>query len=371
MTEYFETSFGDKIALNPVAEKTLYRLSMDEAFVKERIENSYTGVKFHEKNIVQKVGITKIASDLNTYTLLIDFLDELRLLSKTYERAIDIAGAEGVHASLLRGNYAKHVSVADVADGSDPDLTRKLKRALLKYKLYKWQDRFLGKSRRLKDSKHVNIPSFRNYYNFSFKRTPKVDAFLVGDWRKTLAGPYDFIMNFMSFWIWDHKVAIPKIASALAPGGIFATLAPYSWCGRQLGDGGGLLGGAFPFFEQRLTPQDIKRYYDQFKPNLAGVVEEARGFFDPHRPTVTQYVQCALESGLAVRGTKRLFNRDPNLALTYREFSGEKIVYNPECKTGITADAGEVLQNISRFRNDITFEDLITRGVILVFQKPL
>jgi hypothetical protein len=43
---------------------------------------------------------------------------------------------------------------------------------------------------------------------------------------------------------------------------------------------------------------------------------------------------------------------------------------NPEVKTGVIADAGEVLKNIHRFRTDVTFEDLLTRGVIMVFQKP-
>lgn len=372
MTEYFETSFGDKIALNPAAEKTLYPLSTNETYVRNSIEFGYGGPRFHQKKIVNKVGITKIGSDLNSYTLLIDFLEELRLLSRTYATAVDIAGAEGVHASLLRGNYAEHVEVADIADGSDPDLTKKLKRALWKYRFYKIQDRLTGRSRRVKDRKHVNLPSFRNYYNFRFKRTPKVDAFIVGDWRQTLTKRYDFIMNFMSFWMWDHKTAIPKIASALNPGGVFATLAPYCWCGRQLGDGGGIIGGQFPFFEQRLTVADQTRYYEQFKPGLANIVEESSRFFDPHRPTLNQYIQCALESGLAVRGTKRVFNSDPNLALTYREFSGDKIVYNPGNKAGaIVADAGEILKNIGRFRSDITYEDLITRGVILVFEKPL
>lgn len=370
MAEYFETSFGDRIAVDPAVEKKLYPLTMDEAFAADIFENSFASDRFHAKNITTKIEIRKIASDLNTFTLLIDYLDEMRLLKRTYGTVLDIAGAEGIHASLFRGHYAEHASVADVADGTDPQLTRKLKRALLKYRAYKIQDRLFGRARRLKDKKHVNTPSFKNYYNFSFKRTPKVDEFIVGDWRKTLSKRYDFIMNFMSFWMWDHTSAIPKIADALNPGGIFATLAPYCWCGRQIGDGGGVLGGGFPFFEQRLTKEDTLRYYQQFKPHLAYIIDEAWGHFDVHRPTLAQQVRVAEDSGLVVLGTKRLYNNDPNVALTWREKFGDKIVYNPGGKNPVIADAGEILKNIGRFRGDITYEDLITRGVIMVFQKP-
>ncbi len=376
MNQFFETSYGDKIALMPGIEEILYPYTSNEAHFRDVLENSFVSERFFQKKIVDKARIVDVTSDLNTYALVIDFLDELRLLDREYDTALDIAGSPGIHAALLRGHYAKQVDVADVRDGSDPDLTRRLKAALWKHRLYKLEDRlfngglFKHRVKRVKNNKHLNVPSFKNYYDFRFKRKPTVDNFIVGDWRETITKQYDFIMNFMCFWIWDHKTSIPRIAAALNPGGIFVTLAPYCWAGRGIGDGGALLGGAFPFFEQRLTLEDTKKYYQLFKPNLAEFVEDAYRCFDPHRPTIDNYVDCALENGLLVRGTKRLYNSDPNLSLTYKEFFGEKIVVNPECKSGIVADAGEVLKNIGRFRSDITFEDLLTRGAILIFQKP-
>jgi hypothetical protein len=173
MAEYFETSFGDKIPVDLAIEKKLYPLSADEAFVRDIAENSYASDRFHEQNTTTKVGIKKIASDLITFTLLIDYLDEMRLLNRTYDTVLDIAGAEGIHASLFRGHYAEHASVADVADGADPQLTQKLKRALWKYRAYKIQDRLLGKARRLKDKKHVNTPSFNSGVS---------EAALIGNW---------------------------------------------------------------------------------------------------------------------------------------------------------------------------------------------
>jgi hypothetical protein len=376
MNEFFETTFGDKIALMPRVESILYPLSTDEAYVRNSLENSFASERFLQKKVFNKARITDVTRDLSSFTLVIDFLEELRLLTRQYDTALDIAGAPGIHAALLRGHYAKYVDVADVRDGSDPDLTRRLKAALWKHRLYKIEDRlfngglFKHRVKRVKDPEYMNIPSFKNYYNFRFKRKPTVDNFIIGDWRETLTKRYDLIVNFESIWLWNHKTTIPKIAAALNRGGIFATLAPYFWDGRGLGGAGNILGGAFPFFEQRLTREDTKRYYEQFKPNLAEFVEEIYLFFDPYRPTLDQYVQCALETGLVVRGTKRLYYNYRNLALTYKEFFGEKIVVNPECKSGIVADAGEVLKNIGRFRSDITFEDLLTRGAILIFQKP-
>jgi SAM-dependent methyltransferase len=374
MNETFETSYGDKIALMPGVEKILYPYSNDEEHYRDQLENGYASPRFLHKKV--KSRITNIGTDLDSYTLVIDFLEELNLLSGQYERALDIAGAPGIHGALLRGNYARYVDVADVRDGTDPQLTRKLKRALWKYRLQKIEDRlFKGgllrhRVKRVQHLEHLNTPSFKNYYNFNFRRKPDVDRFIVGDWRETVTQQYDFIMSFMSFWLWDHKQAIPKVASSLNPGGIFVTLAPYCWAGRGLGGVGSLLGGAFPFFEQRLTLTDMKRYYEQFKPNLAQHVEEVYRFFDPHRPSINQYVECALENGLVVRGTKRLYYNYKKLALTYEEFFGATVVVNSGLQDAIVADAGEVLRNIGRFRNDITFEDLLTKGVILVFQKP-
>lgn len=372
---YFETSYGDRIELNPQVEKVLYPLSGDEDYFKSQIASSFASERALETTNFGTARIDQIGTDLDSYTLLIDFLDELSLL-KQYGSALDIAGGEGVHAALLRGNYAEHVEVADVVDGTDPALTRKLKRALWKYRFQKIEDKLFnggfGKHRvkRIQHLEHLNAPTFKNYYNFSFRRTPKVDRYIVGDWRKTVDGQYDFIMNFMCFWLWDHTQAIPKVASLLKPGGIFAMLAPWCWTGRGLGGVGSLLGGQFPFFEQRLSMEDQKRYYEQFKPKLAPYVETVFRFFDPHRPTIEQHVNVALQSGLMVKGTKRLYYNYRNIALTYREYFGDKIIVNTENRNGIVADAGEVLQNIACFRHDIVFEDLLTKGVLFVFQKP-
>lgn len=371
---FFETSYGDRIAVSPEIERILYPRASNEDFFKSQIRSSFVSDSALKTTDFGKAKISHIGTDLDSYTLLIDFLDELGML-KQYKTALDIAGGEGIHAALLRGNYAEHVEVADVRDGTDPALTRKLKRALWKYRFQKIEDRLFnggfGKHRvkRIQHLEHLNTPTFKNYYNFGFRRTPKVDRFIVGDWRKTVDRQYDFIMSFMSFWLWDHTQAIPQVAKLLKPGGVFAVVAPWCWTGRGMGGTASSLGGGFPFFEQRLTMQDQKRYYEQFKPNLAQYVETAYRFFDPHRPTIDQHVNVALQNGLMVRGTKRLYYNYSNMALTYREFFGDKIIVNPECKTGVVADLGEVLANIRRFRNDITVEDLLSKGVVFVFQK--
>ena len=76
---------------------------------------------------------------------------------------------------MLRGNYAKYVAVADVRDGTDPHLTRKLKKALWKYPFQKLEDRlfdggiFRHRVKRVQHLEHLNTPSFKNYYDFRFK----------------------------------------------------------------------------------------------------------------------------------------------------------------------------------------------------------
>ena len=301
MNEFFETTFGDKIALMPRVELILYPLSTDEAYVRNSLENSFASERFLQKKVFNKARITDVTRDLSSFTLVIDFLEELRLLTRQYDTALDIAGAPGIHAALLRGHYAKYVDVADVRDGSDPDLTRRLKAALWKHRLYKIEDRlfnggfFKHRVKRVKDPEYMNIPSFKNYYNFRFKRKPTVDNFIIGDWRETLTKRYDLIVNFDV-----HLVVESQDDDSQDCGWIelraefFVTLAPYFGTGRGL--------WAVPAIflavpSHSLSSDSLARirreYYEQFKPNLAEFVEEIYLFFDPYRPTLDQYVQCA------------------------------------------------------------------------------
>ncbi len=381
----FETKYGQKINLIPEVEGILYPNTQKGTDFYEQMLGFESYAYEMEDNIGRKIEIQSIVNDLITFAQLIDFMQEIEAIPPGgFRKALDIAGAEGVHAAFFRGLYAEQCDVADLLDGTDPAFSSKLKSQLRRFKIEKVADYWLhhrprlakavqkmtGKNfrrglKRLNSTKHINVPSFENFYNFNFKRQPKVDAFHVGNWFESVQDTYDAIINFQSFWLWDHHKSFKKIASLLEKGGVFATNAPYHWCGRPSLDSGGLLGGAFPFFEQRLELDDIQKYYQTHKPEYAQYVEKSYNSTDPARPTITQYIKTAAEHGLICKGYKRIYFRAPyNLY-----YKGACLVRSLGIQLQIDVDAEEVLRDIHQFRQDVELEDLMTRAVIMVFEK--
>ena len=66
-------------------------------------------------------------------------------------------------------------------------------------------------------------------------------------------------------------------------------MAPYSWAGRSGFDSGYVIGGEFGYFEQDLQ-NDIQKYYNKHKPEMAHLVEWGYNLTDPERPTIKNYI---------------------------------------------------------------------------------
>lgn len=385
---YFTTSFGDRIPLLPDYEQYLYpKANVSPEEFERRYKKSCSN-QFLAENLGKPIKLHNTLNDIGTFALTLDLLDQHNILSpEGFRRALDIGGAEGVHAALLRGNYARQVEVVDIRDGTDPDFTSKLRKELSKryrklqlVEALNGREDYLGRLfrarypnawiPRLTPTKHLNVASYKNYYNFSFKRTPMVDRFIVGDWRKSVDGLYDFIMNFQCLWLWNHKTLYADIFNMLETKGVFVTYAPYHWAGRPSLDSGGLLGGAFPFFEQRLTREDIKRYYHCYKPQLEHLVDMAYDATDSARPTLRMHVDSAKKAGLRLIGYNRIYHRQ-NYALVSSEAGGR--LFSPATSadklTAPTTDIDSILHNIHQFRSDVGVEDLHTRAVIMAFIK--
>ena len=329
-----------------------------------------------------------INNDLYSLGCVLDLLSELKLLNdRQFKKCLDIAGREGIHAAIFRGLYAKEVHVADISDGKDPFLTLKLLKSLYRYMPYYIVDKFIrnkygldflfkkitGRTpasilQRNKNSKHKNSISKENFYHFLFNKIPKVDRFLVGDWFKKVDETYDIILNFQSMWLWDHKQVMKKISENLETAGLFCVMAPYSWAGRSGLDAGYVIGGEFGYFEQRLTKNDIQRYYNKYKPEVAHLVDWGYNTTDSYRPTIQNYIDEARKHGLIIEGVKRIYDN-----LRYDLVSNGKIIYKNDLPNAnrdtVEINIDEVLKNIHRFRTDVRLEDLLTRAVVMVFRK--
>ena len=389
MSNYFETEFGDKIEMLPEIEQRLYpNLLKGPKYFEEQYAQSFPNLMENKMAPNVRIKNSFINNDLYSLGCVLDLLSELKLLNdRQFKKCLDIAGREGIHAAIFRGLYAKEVHVADISDGKDPFLTLKLLKSLYRYMPYYIVDKFVrnkygldflfkkitGRTpasilQRNKNSKHKNSISKENFYHFLFNKIPKVDRFLVGDWFKKVDETYDIILNFQSMWLWDHKQVMKKISENLETAGLFCVMAPYSWAGRSGLDAGYVIGGEFGYFEQRLTKNDIQRYYNKYKPEVAHLVDWGYNTTDSYRPTIQNYIDEARKHGLIIEGVKRIYDN-----LRYDLVSNGKIIYKNDLPNAnrdtVEINIDEVLKNIHRFRTDVRLEDLLTRAVVMVFRK--
>lgn len=360
---YFTTQFGENIKLIPGYRETVgYKMKLDKTYEKlNYVEGKPVNIK-----------VDNFGKDVITYALLMDLLDEVGLLPKRgYERAIDLGGQEGIHAALFRGHYAKHMTSADLLNGGDPELTKKMKQIIANQKKHKlgeflFQDNpltapilqklFPGKASRRFSPMCGIIPSKKHFYDFNFKRELKVDEFVVGNFIEKVTGQFDIVLSFLTLCLVDFSQAIKKISDILPSGGVFATIDRYAW---GPGAQGGVCGD-FPYFEKRLTLEDMKRYYEQYHPEELQYVEKLYNKFDPKRTSTKQMVQLAYDRGLHLIAYRPLIF--PSLSDTRDSYKG-RIELNRDI------DANEVLRDIHHFRPDIGLDDLYTSYFMMVFKK--
>ncbi len=356
---YFITEFGEKISI--ISGYSRINRILTGQFVK----------KLKPTGLPAKVNINiknpdNCFKDFLTYAHLVDLLEEAGLLPEVgYEKALDIGGAEGIHAALFRSEHAKQIFSIDYMDGSDPKFKEKMKQIVFNHKQTKFKKydlvrnkifRYLSKIYKIKGqcaNSFFAIPSERHLYDFKFKRELDVDKFIKGCFLKEINEKFDIVLSFLTLSVMDYKKCMKKIKSILEPGGIFVFFTRYLW-----GPGVEYLDGDFPYFYKRLTLNDQKNYYKIWKPQQAQYVEDVYNYH-PYRPTVNDYIEAANENGLSLVTYKRL--KYPFLT-DYSKYYHES---NP-----VITDHGsmQILRDIKHFNNDITMDDLMTAYIMMIFK---
>jgi hypothetical protein len=248
-----------------------------------------------------------------------------------------------------------------------------MKKIIANQKKHKWGEIFLEDNpiiapilqKLLPDKKsrrHMTMcgvePSKKNFYNFNFKREPYVDTFIVGDFLSTgVEGKFDVATCFLALCLMDYKKLVEKVSGMLEPGGVFTFFERYTWGpGPMTG-----LSGDFPYFEKRLTLDDIKRYYQEYKPDELEYVEKLYNLHDPTRTSIKQYVEHSYNAGLNLVAFRPLIV--PFLSDTVDEN------YKPGDPIHRDIHAKEVLRDIHHFRKDIDLRDLFTSYFMMAFKK--
>ena len=365
MTQCFTTSFGQRI---PFVEG--YRDSHNirhkpGAPAREWVET--------EESIMREPRMTYsyFRKDLIEYLLTMDFLRSVGI-EGPWKSALDIGGREATIARLLKAtNTAGSVESIDILP-----FHKKLSDSLFKELL---KEVFMPRRGPLRIPRRLAGMVDSKYYNWAFsqnlefgftpdrmfgwdvvlKNLSDPDACYVDDFMThRFDRKFDFIVSLLTVAYFDVDELMERVANLLLPGGIFVFLVDYWWFPVNSTN----IVADFPYACQRLTRDDLLRYFDEFHPNETSIVNE---FYDTHHKgkpeTLADYAETAERHSLGILGERRFVpssetgNRTPLMPATLDHYENSALP--------------SVLENIRCFRQDVQLIDLKSAFVMAAFRK--
>lgn len=261
---------------------------------------------------------------------------------------------------LLRANgNVRHVTVVDIKDGSKRFSYPRYWLFWLKYKFDIWAALVLPKKwsvLRKNNNKYGYGTTLRsNAWNMGLWRLPKLDRYIASDFMTCAPGEkFDLIVSVNAIEYFNYEKLFKRVSDLLDDEGVFCFLVNYWWYPVN----STTIYGDFPYLCQRLTREDVKRYYQQHFPDRVAEMEHRYEYFNQGEapPVLNDFVNCAHRNGLALAGTERImpkpWSRDHR-----SPFTGEDL------------PVLDVLEDVNKHRPDVTIEDLYTSHVMAAFRK--
>ncbi|MCB9946845.1 MAG: hypothetical protein H6842_03335 [Rhodospirillaceae bacterium] len=174
-----------------------------------------------------------------------------------------------------------------------------------------------------------------------------------------LEGQFDWINSSLTLTHFNHADLFAKIASLLGDGGVFTFTVECWWYPVNSTQ----ITGAAPWLCQRLTRDDLLRYFRECEPEVDGdhVAAVYDYYADPAHPTASDYVATAVANDLHPVIVERHMNA--------RSWSKRASLAPPWLKRETGQGALEALENIRRFKPGVIVEDLYTSHYLLGFRK--
>ncbi len=174
-----------------------------------------------------------------------------------------------------------------------------------------------------------------------------------------LEGQYDWINSSLTLTHFDHKILFDKVSSLLADGGIFTFTVECWWYPVNSTQ----ITGAAPWMCQRLTRDDLLRYFKECEPevDVDHVASVYDYYADPEHPTASDYIATAVANDLHPVIVERHMNA--------RSWSKRASLAPPWLRRDTGHSALDALANIHRFKPSVTVEDLYTSHYLLGFRK--
>lgn len=349
INDFFQTSYGRRINFYP-GYKAKY-----PALSEKRVLSVYQDTEQH-------VPPYAFMKDVFEYGLMIDFLVH-HGLKGPWGSALDLGGAEGTISRLLKSEkLAKRADCLDIKDFSNTLPNALYDKYLRGFRLFSSLNKLGLKKPKLAANFREHFSYFPThsdkYYNIKSKAPGRIDHYYTHSIYEH-SEKYDFISALLCFPYFDLRLLFPRISSMLNPGGVFYFITDYWWSQVNSSQ----IIGDFPYACQRLTKEDLIRYFEMYHPEEASDVIKKYEYYHCQMPApvVSTYCQLAQDSGMELVGIKRQITQSVD---------NERIFITPhELQMGPRSELDEVLQDIHQFRKDVKVEDLMTAFVVGAFIK--
>ncbi|WP_421782668.1 methyltransferase domain-containing protein [Kiloniella litopenaei] len=332
------------------------------------------------EELVEKRTNISLRAYISRYNQVYNFHELMRASARgrVFENMLDIGCGYGIQPRIVKGlGLTKKVTGIDIYDRASflderdiPKHHRKMKflRPLSRMcmnaaKKESWERtdfeesliRFIPEPSMLYYTVFGRLPSVE-IYNQKIKSPSNLDEMLTQN-IYDLDKRYDLITSFTSIEWFQYEEILKKVSNILEDDGYYYMWWPNWWAPVTPNK----LTGHFPWASQRLTKGEFSRYTkEQFGENSEHMMN-AYSYFDPGRPTLSDYFRAATEVGLVPVGYEPIIHPwsvTPRRGVSYRgwaESGGEVLL--------------DTLSDIQKERPDVQLSDLMSYGYAAVFKK--
>lgn len=381
--KYFDTSFGRRIdfvdgyrdshdittdnlkVLSTLQEKSGFN---DPKNIEKRNQNLLQKIKQTLENdgffsLIKKILLSLFTPDINIakdyieYSLFRDFLINSGKL-RNWNNLLDIGGREGHIARIMKyEGIAKNVETIDILNMKRPS-NKSLLINIIKSKV----------ALRLKPSMFKRLTKGNFGWKVDGEKLNKVfsmksislDNYIIGDFlNHKFNKKYDLITAFLCIEYLDLEKLLIKAYDLLEDGGTFAFLVNYWYWPVNSTE----IVGDFPWAIQRLTRDDVSKYFGECYPDEHDDIMERYDYFHQgkQRPTLTDYIESARKVGFNLSGYQRF---------TPNETTAATSPFPPTTLENFNdISIEEVLEDIRCFAPNVVYEDLKTSDVLCIFTK--
>jgi hypothetical protein len=343
----FVTEFGETIAL-------------DDTYRSRHKRNWTFAINAPRAQESKKIGLSELYRNVSEYGIVADFLTRQGLLNRKYDNALDIGGSVGVFARYLRANgNVRKITVVDIKDGSGRFSWPHYFLFWLKYKLEVFASKFLpqkvGVLRKNNNKYGYGMNLGSSSWTMGLWYPPVLDDYAATDFM--IYQPkrrFDLIVSVNAIAYFDYNRLFEKLREITTDEATVCIFTDYWWYPVNATT----IYGDFPYAAQRLTKNDLIRYFKSTYPSAADAMQRAYEFYHAGAspPTIGDFALAAGQHGFEFVGSERMMPK--------RWSHDNRSPFVPS-----ELPTAEVLRDIHKFRPDITIEDLHTSHILMAFKK--